>query len=128
MVAGFIIVVFTFLSAWLGHFVVLSILSRAGMAERVDVTGKWIGYMERVLVTIFVSLNFVTQTVFIFATKAAFMAYRMPKDGNEKQKAEYMMIGTMASYITGLVFGLVCQAILKKNLMEWVALLLSRSS
>lgn len=113
MIDGLVILTFTFMAAWVGHFPVIGILKRAGMSNHCDATGRWVGYLERALITLFVATGHTTETVFIFATKAAFMGYRMPKDGDGKQTAEYMMIGTMASYITAVVLGLICMELLK---------------
>jgi uncharacterized membrane protein len=69
-------------------------------------TGKWLGYFERALVTLFVCLGLTSQTVFIFAVKAAVMGYRLPEDkDHRKHMAEYMLLGTMISYFIALVIG-----------------------
>lgn len=77
--------------------------------------GKWLGYFERALVALFVCLGFVSQTIFIFAVKAAVIGYRLPEDKNhQKDWAEYMLLGTMISYFIGLVIGLFGLQILRK--------------
>lgn len=76
-------------------------------AQDEDGTGKWIGYSERALVTLFVCLGLIAQTVFIFAVKAAVMGYRLPEDKDRRKKvAEYMLLGTMISYFLALIIGL----------------------
>lgn len=110
---AFIIMIAAMMSAFVGHWPVIRILKKAG-ANKIDSAGRWIGYLERALITLFVALNLTTETVFIFATKAAFMAYRLPKDdepSKQKAKAEYMLIGTLASYLVALIFGLIAREI-----------------
>jgi hypothetical protein len=76
-------------------------------AQEEDGTGKWIGYFERALITLFVCLGLASQTIFIFAVKAAVMGYRLPEDKERRKKvAEYMLLGTMISYFSALVIGL----------------------
>jgi hypothetical protein len=70
-------------------------------------TGKWLGFFERALVALFVCLGLVSQTVFIFAVKAAVLGYRLPDDKDDrKHMAEYMLLGTMISYFVALIIGL----------------------
>ena len=70
-------------------------------------TGKWLGYFERALVALFACLGLASQTIFIFAVKAAVMGYRLP-EGKEhrKEMAEYMLLGTMISYFIALCIGI----------------------
>lgn len=107
-----------FLSSALGHLLVMKFLkitklNSEGLTNKN--ISKWIGYLERALVSFFVCLDLTSQTVFIFATKAAVMAYRIPKDlPTDKQKlaAEYMLIGTMVSYLIALMFGFLGNAVI----------------
>ncbi len=72
-----------------------------------DGTGKWLGYFERALVALFACLGLVSQTVFIFAVKAAVLGYRLPEDKeHRKHVAEYMLLGTMISYFIALCIGI----------------------
>lgn len=67
---------------------------------------KWLGYFERALIALFVCLGLASQTVFIFAVKAAVLGYRLPEDkDHRKHMAEYMLLGTMISYFIALVIG-----------------------
>ena len=76
-------------------------------AQDEDGTGKWIGYFERALVTLFVCLGLTAQTVFIFAVKAAVIGYRLPEDKDRRKKvAEYMLLGSVVSYFLALIIGL----------------------
>lgn len=70
-------------------------------------TGKWLGYFERALIALFACLGLVSQTVFIFAVKAAVMGYRLPEGkDHRKNVAEYMLLGTMISYFIALCIGI----------------------
>jgi len=69
--------------------------------------GKWLGYFERALVALFTCLGLVSQTVFIFAVKAAVLGYRLPDDKEHRKRvAEYMLLGTMISYFFALCIGI----------------------
>ena len=94
------------LAAILGHPATVYLLKMSGH-KTCDQSGKWIGFVERSLVAFFVLLGFTAQTTFIFATKTAVMGFRIPRDDHNKQKksAEYMLIGTMASFIFALLIG-----------------------
>ncbi|MBU1863908.1 MAG: hypothetical protein KKH94_09620 [Candidatus Omnitrophica bacterium] len=72
-----------------------------------DGIGKWLGYFERALVALFICLGLISQTVFIFAVKAAVLGYRLPDDkDHRKHIAEYMLLGTMISYFVALIVGI----------------------
>ena len=112
MIKIIVSIVTMFLASRYGHNIFLIAIKRMKIEEyftRNDMT-KWIGYLERALVALFVCLDLTAQTVFIFATKVAIMAYRIsPKlsDDDKKLTAENMLIGTMISYLIALIFGLV---------------------
>ena len=72
-----------------------------------DGSGKWLGYFERALVVLFVCLGLISQTVFIFAVKAAVLGYRLPENkDHRKDVVEYMLLGTMISYFIALCIGI----------------------
>lgn len=95
-------------SALIGHIFVWLFLKIAGNQVKDDNgTGKWLGFFERALISLFVCLGLISQTVFIFAVKAAVLGYRLPDDKeNRKNVAEYMLLGTMISYFAALIIGL----------------------
>lgn len=95
-------------SALIGHIFVWLFLKIAGnQVKDNNSIGKWLGFFERALVSLFVCLGFVYQTVFIFAVKAAVLGYRLPDDKeHRKNMAEYMLLGTMISYFVALLIGL----------------------
>lgn len=97
------------LAVSLGHFLVIASLRIANIKVKDERGGvvRWIGYFERALVVLFVCLGLTAQTVFIFAVKAAVLGYRLPTDKDEQRNmAEYMLLGTMVSYFFALVIGL----------------------
>lgn len=106
------------LSSVLGHLIVINFLRITKLSPEGATNNnasRWIGYLERALIAFFVCLNLTTQTIFIFATKAAVMGYRIPKDvpsDKQKTEAEYMLIGTMVSYLVALMFGFMGNAIM----------------
>jgi len=95
-------------AALIGHVFVLLFLKIAGNQVKDDNgIGKWLGFFERALVSLFVCLGLISQTVFIFAVKAAVLGYRLPDDKEHRKKvAEYMLLGTMVSYFAALIIGL----------------------
>lgn len=95
-------------SAFIGHVFVWLFLKVAGNQIKDNSgTGKWLGFFERALVSLFVCLGLISQTVFIFAVKAAVLGYRLPEDKeHRKNMAEYMLLGTMISYFVALIIGL----------------------
>ncbi len=95
-------------SALIGHVFVWLFLKIAGnQIKDNDGIGKWLGYFERALVALFACLGLVSQTVFIFAVKAAVLGYRLPDDKeHRKHVAEYMLLGTMISYFVALCIGI----------------------
>ncbi len=97
------------LAVSLGHFLVAAFFKIANIQVKDERGGvvRWIGYFERALVALFVCLGLTAQTVFIFAVKAAVLGYRLPADKDEQRNmAEYMLLGTMISYFFALVIGL----------------------
>lgn len=95
-------------SAFIGHVFVWIFLKVAGnQIKDNNETGKWLGFFERALISLFVCLGLISQTVFIFAVKAAVLGYRLPDDKeHRKNMAEYMLLGTMISYFVALIIGL----------------------
>jgi len=95
-------------SALVGHVFVWAFLRIVGNQVKDNTgIGKWLGFFERALVSLFVCLGLISQTVFIFAIKAAVLGYRLPDDKEDRKKiVEYMLLGTMISYFAALIIGL----------------------
>jgi len=104
-----LIVVGTILvAAFVGHYLfwLFVWMARIKFKDENNV-GKWLGFIERALVALFVCLGLTSQTVFIFAVKAAVLGYRLPEDKNHcKHIAEQMLLGTMISYFIALCIGI----------------------
>ncbi len=104
------------LAAGLGHWMVMLFFKCADIkVSDPNGTGKWLGVLERALIALFVCLGLTSQTVFIFAVKAAIMGFRLPDDNKDERKkmAEHMLIGTMASYFIALSIGLLGLKVIK---------------
>ncbi|GEM_PF-2040341 len=100
-------------AALIGHVPTVLMLRLSGNSKR-DRSGVWIGFIERALIALFVLLGYTAETVFIFATKTAVIGYRIPAEpGKQKKAVEYMLIGTMASYLSAVLIGLVAKEFLK---------------
>ena len=93
-------------AAVFGHFPTIGILHAAGQKAN-ERNGRWIGFLERALVSAFVLLGLAAQTTIIFATKAAVIGLRVPAgdDHAKKKYVEYMLVGTMASFLVALLVG-----------------------
>lgn len=68
--------------------------------------GKWIGYIERVMILVFFIFNQPAAIAGIMAIKTAFR-FNDLKDDNDSARSEYIMIGTFLSFfITMIVAGI----------------------
>ena len=108
---GYIVTVL--LSGMLGHWLVVACIHGIGMGSHLlssehRLAGKWIGILERMIITALVLADAVSATVFLFAAKAAVLSFRLPSRtprDTQRQAVEYMLIGTMCSYLIALAFG-----------------------
>lgn len=65
--------------------------------------GKWIGYIERLMIFIFYLLGQFTAIAAVMAIKTAFR-FNDLKDDNDSQRSEYIMLGTFSSlFVTIMV-------------------------
>lgn len=104
-----LIAALTILVAAIGGHLLFWIFFKAAKIKSDDDNGpgKWLGYFERALIALFACLGLASQTVFIFAVKAAVLGYRLPEDkDHRKHVAEYMLLGTMISYFIALCIGI----------------------
>ncbi len=94
-------------AAVLGHLLFLGASKISGLTLKSSSrTGKILGFLERALIAVFVMAGRLEATVFIFAAKAAVIGFRLPNDQKgKKEEAEYMLVGTMISYLIGIAFG-----------------------
>ncbi|MBT2214938.1 DUF3307 domain-containing protein [Virgibacillus dakarensis] len=70
--------------------------------------GKWIGYIERLLVILLTAISAYQAIALIIAAKSIARFKQL----DDRNWAEYFLLGTLSSILLGLVLGLVVQAIL----------------
>jgi hypothetical protein len=73
--------------------------------------GKWIGYLERILILVFVFLKTFEPIGFLLAAKSVFRFGEL-KDDKEKNLTEYVLIGTLMSFGIAIMVGLAANYIL----------------
>lgn len=74
--------------------------------------GKYIGYLERFIITTFVLLGQYTAISFVLMAKSVFRLNNI-KNKEDKELAEYIIIGTLASFSIALFIGLLIKCIIK---------------
>ncbi|WP_134091734.1 DUF3307 domain-containing protein [Olivibacter sp. XZL3] len=67
--------------------------------------GKWIGYLERLLIFIFVIIGKFEAIGFLLAAKSIFRFGDL-KQGDDRRLTEYVLIGTLLSFGIAIVIGL----------------------
>lgn len=73
--------------------------------------GLWIGRLERILILTFVLLKHYEAIGFLVAAKSIFR-FGEVKDPNRRKEAEYILIGTMISFVIALFLGIFTSRIL----------------
>lgn len=73
--------------------------------------GKWIGYIERVLILTFVLIGNIESVGFLLAAKSVFRFGELNK-AKEIRTTEYVLIGTLASFTIAILTGLVTSHLL----------------
>jgi hypothetical protein len=68
--------------------------------------GKWIGYLERILVLTFILTDNMESIGFLWATKSMFRFGELNKEKDIKM-TEYVLIGTLCSFSIAIVTGCV---------------------
>lgn len=74
--------------------------------ESLKNAGQWIGYLERILILIFICTNSFEAIGFLLAAKSIFRFGEL-KDAKEIKTTEYIMIGTLTSFAIAIVVGLI---------------------
>jgi hypothetical protein len=74
--------------------------------------GRVIGYLERLLIYVFILSGQFAGVGFLVAAKSIFRFGEL-KDSENRKQAEYIIIGTFISFLVGIVVSLVVQALLK---------------
>lgn len=67
--------------------------------------GKWIGYLERLLIFIFIAAGKFDAVGFLLAAKSIFRFGDL-KQGDDRRLTEYVLIGTLLSFGIAIVIGL----------------------
>jgi hypothetical protein len=73
---------------------------------------RWIGIFERFAITLFVLLDSLGGAVFIFGLKTAVMSWRVDKNDNQRRIVEYVLIGTLVSFVVAVAVGLAGRGLL----------------
>ena len=73
--------------------------------------GKYIGYLERLLIFIFLWFDQYTAFGFLVAAKSILRLPEINQPGDNRAKAEYIIIGTMASFLFGTVICLLAKRV-----------------
>jgi hypothetical protein len=81
-------------------------ISKEGLAE----AGKWIGIFERFLILTFVLINQFAGIGFLIAAKSI-LRFGEIKNKDQRKDAEYILLGTMISFILAILTGLLINSI-----------------
>lgn len=74
--------------------------------------GQWIGYLERILVLVFMCLSVYETIGFILAAKSIFRFGEL-KEASDLKKTEYIMIGTFLSFTITILDGLIIRCLVR---------------
>ncbi len=74
--------------------------------------GRIIGYLERLLIFVFIVSGQFAGVGFLVAAKSIFRFGEL-KDSENRKQAEYIIIGTFTSFLLAIVVSLIVQALLK---------------
>lgn len=73
--------------------------------------GKFIGYLERLLVLLFILFNHWEAVGFLLAAKSVFRFGNL-KDSHDRKLTEYVLIGTLLSFGTALIVSVLASALI----------------
>lgn len=88
-----------------------------GSKDSLPQAGLYIGILERILVFTFVVLNFWQAIGFLIAAKSVFRFGDLSK-ADDRKKTEYILIGTLFSFLLAIMAGLVYNYVLDKGLLS----------
>lgn len=74
--------------------------------------GKWIGVFERILVLTFVITNHFEGIGFLIAAKSI-LRYNDIKGDAMRKETEYVLIGTLMSFASSIIIGIICIRLIK---------------
>lgn len=72
--------------------------------------GKWIGQIERILIVTFVLINKFEAIGFLITAKSIF---RFSEINKERKEAEYILLGTLLSFVLAILWGILLSYLLK---------------
>lgn len=73
-------------------------------AKSLPKAGQWIGYLERILIMVFILSGYMEGIGFLLAAKSVFRFGEL-KDNKELSMTEYVLIGTLSSFVVAIVIG-----------------------
>jgi len=101
---------FVLCAGFVGHFPVVWFLRATGFYRAQDSNlpnfALWVGVLERLAVAALVTLDALTASAFIFAAKTGVMAVRFRDEERRQDIVEYVLVGTLASFLVAVAFGL----------------------
>lgn len=74
--------------------------------QGLSLAGTWIGYMERVIILTFILLGQYSAIGFLIAAKSIFRFSGKVDDESGHKQAEYILIGTLMSFLLAIFIGL----------------------
>lgn len=89
----------------------LEILPKSKTVSNLENAGKWIGYIERTLIVTFVLAGCLEAIGFLLAAKSIFR-YGDLKEAKDIKMTEYVLIGTLSSFVVAIVTGFLFKYIL----------------
>ncbi len=87
-------------------------LSDSNETKGLENAGKWIGIIERILIFTFIIVNQLNVIGFLLAAKSVFRFGDL-KDSKDQKRTEYIIIGTLISFLFAILTGLLIQRIIK---------------
>lgn len=88
----------------------IKLLGGSDEKEGLENAGKWIGYLERMLILGFMLLDYYAGIGFLFAAKSIFRFGTLTKN-NERALTEYIFIGTLLSFSLAMLAGILLKYI-----------------
>jgi hypothetical protein len=96
---------------WIGKMVAPYQKALTGMTESLPNAGRMIGQLERTLIYLFVLAGELQGVGFLVAAKSI-LRFSEVKEPGQRQEAEYILIGTLMSFVWGLLVSFAIKALL----------------
>jgi hypothetical protein len=81
--------------------------------QGLEKAGLWIGRLERILILTFVLLNRYEAIGFLIAAKSI-LRFSEIKSSNDRKEAEYILVGTMLSFVFAILIAVLTTWLLKQ--------------